>query len=70
MGGSTAEFSFLSSRHAETAVFVHSSTEKAPKHHCRHPSTINRVYREVYRCDPRTDLAEEMKGTTGQKPLS
>lgn len=67
MGGSAVKFSFLSSHHAETAVFMHSSTVKAPKrvqHYFRHLSTISRVYREVYRC---CDLAEEMKGAAGQK---
>lgn len=73
VGGSAAKFSFLSSRHAETAVFVHWSAVKAPKRaqpYCRHLSTINRAYREVYRCcDPKSDLAEEMKEAAGQKWL-
>lgn len=71
MGGSAAKFSFLSSRHAETAVFVHSSTVKAPKraqHYCCHISTISRAYHEVYRCcDRRSYLTEEMKGAVGPK---
>lgn len=53
-------------------VFLHSNTVKVPKHaqhYCRH--LFSRACCEVYRCcDPRSDLAEEMKGAAGQKWLS